>query len=103
MGKRNGGLFQPEEVPTFRPRLHQMIDRHLNTEGAAATMQAWSDKMRGLQPREWATLPEATKELYRLLTYEVMEKLSGDDPVGLLDTIMAIRGMSLVTKARKAA
>ena len=88
------------ELSTVRSRFHNLLDARLNTEAAAAVVAAWSDKIRSKPIREWQHLPEASRELYRLLCYKVLcAAVSEDDPADIafnMDTGVAQSAEQLV-------
>lgn len=57
---------------------HATIERTLNVEAAAAKLSAWTDKQRGNRIREWEWLDAPTRQMYRLLIYDIVFAL-GDD------------------------
>lgn len=66
------------ELPTIRSLFHSLLDKHLRVDEAAAVLQDWSDRQRGCPQRNWQHLPEANKELYKLLVYQVACTLVGE-------------------------
>lgn len=79
-----------EELPAIRAEFHDLLDRRLNIDAAAAQIQGWSDKLRGINARDWKTLPPASQELYKLLTYRVICQLVEGDPWELLQAVDAV-------------
>jgi len=76
------------EVPvTIRPEVHELLDKYLCIDEAAAEIQRWSDKIRKSPERQWEALAPASKELYRLLCYRLIWQLVGSDPWDLLDAV----------------
>lgn len=84
----NDDVFQPaQETSSLRPEFYNLLDRRLNIDGAAAQIQAWSDKLRGVDQRDWSSLPPASQEMYKLLTYRVICQLVDGDPWDLLQVV----------------
>lgn len=83
-----------DELPTIRAEFHDLLDKRLNIEAAAAEIQRWSDNLRNThlpideRPiRDWDGLPPASQELYKLMVYRVICQLVAGDPWELLDAI----------------
>lgn len=86
-----------DELPTIRAEFHNLLDKRLNIEAAAAEIQRWSDNLRSIhlpiaeRPiRDWNSLPPASQELYKLMIYRVICQLVEGDPWELLDAIDAV-------------
>ena len=81
------------ELSSVRGLFHDLLDAKLNTEAAASVVAAWSDKVQGKPIREWYQLPEASREMYRLLCYQVLcAAVSDDEPEDIafmMDTSVA--------------
>lgn len=81
-----------DELPTIRAEFHNLLDRRLNIEAAAAEIQRWSDNLRythlpiAQRPiRGWNTLAPASQELYKLMCYRIICQLVEGDPWELLE------------------
>lgn len=92
-----------EILTVVRPDLHELLDRRLNIEGAAAEIQRWSDKARGNPLREWASVPPAGQELYKLIVYRMICQLVESDPWELLEIVDRVLDKVKPPKNREAA
>jgi hypothetical protein len=60
------------ELSSVRGLFFSLLDKRLDIESAADTLARWSDKVQSKPELEWYHRTEASRELYRLLTYRML-------------------------------